>query len=381
MAKKTKDEDVKKKKKKNKELVVSTGPDLKRKKKKSNDTVAKVSAGSEVVKAEETERPMLPVEKDDYIIVKVGNKNKLCFAHNPKRNTSYIEDTLNSDEPVTVEYDGFSLIANLGKEPIPGKVFGVDVKPHYGEVATPLGPMHYYRKTDDEEKKAIRIGIKKTVARVEELGIEKVLPITRLEIHPPKGKWAGSYHVSFKSGSAEDKITLSPKMLNDQIWNHYVFQHEIGHAIWYRYVPDKVRADWLELYNSNTKVSKAKKSDMESLCEALCSSQMSVRDFQKDIDEEELAQFKEALGYFKKVHKMSIDDVDILLKVNSRGLASIWPTSAATSTNETLVSEYAKTSVQELFAEAYAFYATGKDLGKTVRKLMEKTLKAAIAED
>lgn len=374
-----KDKDKKKKKSESKELVLSTGSDLtkKKKKKKGGDTSINVSGGSDKQVAKVKERPLLAVEKDDYIIVRVGNKNKLCFAHSPKRNTAYVEDTMSSAEPVTIEYDGTTLIANLGREPITGKAFGVDVRPLFAEDKTDFGPIFYYRKLDDAEKKAVSIGIKKTARKLEELGLSHILPISRVEVHPPKGKYAGMYSVSFKSGAAEDKITLFPQMLNDQIYNHYVFQHEIGHAIWYRLLNDKIRAEWLEAFNDSTKVVKAKKSDMEALCEGLVSSQMSVRDFMKDIDEEEVLIFKEALAYFKKVHKMSVPDVDILLKQNSRSLAFLWPTSAAVSTNETLVSDYARTNVHEMFAESYAFYATGKDLGKKLRKLMEKSIKVA----
>lgn len=386
----------KKKKKKNKDgettkkLVKSTGLDLKPKKKKPKDDdstaakVRRVSGGDGEVstkKKKEVEKVMLPVEKDDYIIVRVGKKNKLAFAHSNKRNTAYIEDTMSSDEPQTFEYTAETLIANLGKDPMPGKVFGVDVSPHRGEIKTEIGPMHVYRKLEDADKEAITISIRKIKKKVEAQGLGKVFPFTRLEVLEKKGKWAGSYTVSFKSGTPEDMVRLHPQILSDQIFNQYIFAHEIGHAIWYRYVPEKMRADWLEIYNGLTKVSKAKKSEMEDLCTALVSSQQSVRDFQRDIEEEELALFKEALAYLKKHHKLSPEDVNTLLNQNSKALASIWPTSASFSTSESLMGEYAKVSVQEMFAEAYAYHTTGKEIPKSVKSLLEKTLKKAQAED
>lgn len=403
-------DDVKKKKKK-KGLVKSDAPDLKLKKKKlkSKDVVedtgvkkkkkkdkegmhdygrevrngadeGKKKKKKDVAKAEDAPKVMLPVEQDDYIIVKVGKKNKLAFAHSPKRNTCYIEETMSTDEPVTFEYDASTLVANLGKEPQPGKVFGVEIMPHYGAEETPMGMMHLYRKLNDAEKNAIAIGIKKAVKAVKEIELEKVFPITRLEVHNPRGKWAGSYQVSFKSGEAVDLMKIMAKILEDQIYNKYIFLHETGHAIWYRYVPEKVRAEWLEKYNSMTTVSKAKKADMEQLCQSLISSQLSVRDFQRDLEEDELGMFKEALGYLKKVHKMSPEDANVLLNQNSKVLAEIWPTSASISNSDSLsaqLGEYAATNVQEMFAEAFAFHLTGKQLPKSILKLMEKTLKAA----
>lgn len=381
MAKKEKDEV--KKKKKSTELVKSTGLDLKPKKKKKKESAIDVSGGSSDVipTKKKADKVQLPVDKDDFIVVRIGKKNKLCFAHNPKRNTAYIEDTMNLDEPVTVEYDANTLIANLGADPVPGKAYGVDIQPHYGDFQSELGRVHLYRKLDDDEKKAVTVSIKKIVKKVEDQGLGKVFPIKRVEILNAKGKWAGEYKISNKTGEVEDVIRLFPKILSDQIYNQYIWAHELGHAIWFRYVPEKIRAEWLELYNESTKVSKAKKSEMEDLCTALVSSQQSVREFQRDIEDEELLMFKEALSYLKKIHKMSPEDVNILLNQNNKVLAQIWPTTASVSNNESLVSEYATTSVHELFAEAYAFYTTGKVLPKTVQKLLDKSLKAAKAED
>lgn len=381
------DEKKKKKKSKEKGLVPKKSLDLsntKKKKKKNKDVVIDVSGNSEskeIVPVTKSERVLLDVAKDDYIIVRVGKKNKLALAHSPKRNTCYIEDTLHSDEPQTFEYDESTLIANLGKDPEQGTAFGVNVILHYGEVKTDLGPMHYYRKTDDDEKKAIKIGIKNTVAKLANVGLSKILPIQRVEVHPPKGKWAGSYQVKFNAGAADDKIKLHPKILNDQTYNAYIFLHEIGHAVWYRLVDEKTRSEWLEIYNGQTKVSKAKKQQMEDLCTALVSSQQSVKEFSSDVEEEELALLKDALSYLKKHHKMGATDVDVLLNQNSKVLASIWPTSASVSYTESLVSEYARTNVQELFAESFAYHLTGKELPKSIKKLLEKTLKKAQAAE
>lgn len=379
MAKKDKDG----KKKKSKELVPTNALDLKpKKKKKKTDEIINVSGGAaELTSKKKISKAQLPVDKDDYIVVRIGKKNKLCFAHNPKRNTAYIEDTMNLDEPVSIEYDANTLIANLGSDPAPGKAYGVDVQPHYGDYASPIGRVHLYRKLEDSEKKAVEISIKKIVKKIEGIGFEKVFPISRIEIHNAKGKWAGEYRISNKSGEIFDVIKLHPKLLEDQVYNVYIWAHEVGHAIWYRYVPEKLRAEWLELYNESTKVSKAKKSQMEELCTALVASQESVREFQRNIEGEELAMFKEALAYMKKIHKMSPEDVNILLNNNAKVLAQIWPTSASISSTESLVSEYATVSVQELWAETFAWSLTGKVLPKTVQKMLDRTLKAAKAAE
>ncbi|MNE41525.1 hypothetical protein D3C80_1356010 [compost metagenome] len=165
--------------------------------------------------------------------------------------------------------------------------------------------------------------------------------------------------------------------------NQYYIFHETGHAVWFRYVPEKIRSEWLELYNSLTKVSKAKKADMEALFTSLVASQLSVREFQRDLEEEEAALFKEALGYLKKIHKMSPEDVNVLLNQNSKVLGEIWPTSAATSDTGSVtvqLGQLAATSVQEMFAEVFAYDLIGKKIPPSCKKLFDKTIKAAKAE-
>lgn len=382
----------KKKKKKSKDVALSKGLDLQPKKEKKSkksmkDQSIDVSGSAEPTevkkKVKVSNKTMITVEKDDFIIVRIGKKNKLCFAHSPKRNTAYVEDTMEMDEPVTVEYDADSLVANLGKQPSAGSAFGVSINPRHGEIDSPIGQIHDYRKINEAEAKALRIGIKKAVAKVEEIGLGKVYPFSRIEVHSPKGKATGTYNVSFKTGSPVDLVKFHPIILEDQIENQTYVLHETGLAIWFRYVPEKVRSEWLELYNSLTKVSKAKKADMEALFTSLVSSQMSVREFQRDLEEDEAALFKEALAYLKKIHKMSPEDVNILLNQNSKVLGEIWPTSAATSNTGSVTAvlgQVAATSVQKMFAEVFVAHLKGKQIPKSCTKLLEKTIKAAKAE-
>ena len=375
----------KKKKKKGKELATSKSLDLKPPKMKDQKRDVSGTDGKtkEVAAAPKETKGMMTVEKDDYIIVQVGKKNKLCFAHSPKRNTAYVEDTMELDEPVTVEYDANTLIANLGKKPAPGKVFGVDIRPRHGEIETQIGKIQDYRNASEAELKALRSGIKKSVAIVEELGLEKIFPFGRVELHGPRGKSNGTYQVSFKSGTAVDSLKLHPLVLEDPQLNRYNLLHEFGTAIWYRLVNEKYRAEWLALYNTLNKVAKAKKTDMAQMFDSLVSSQLSVREYQSDLQEEELALFKDALAYLKKVHKMTPEDTNILLNQNSVVLGEIWPTQASVANHSSitaLMGATAATSVQKMFAEAFAQDQTGKQIPKSAKKLLDKTLKAARSE-
>lgn len=319
----------------------------------------------------------VPVNKDDYVIVLSGKKAVLCFAHNPQRNTAYVAASLDTDEPVAIEYDNTTLVANLGQKPKFGKAYGADIEPKLSEFKSEIGKVCLYRELDDTEKKAVTSAIRMVHKRFKQKGLVDIFPVSVTNIRNPKGKWAGSYKVSFKDGEVHDTIQLHPKILEDAKYNLYIFAHELGHAIWYKKLNDRYRSMWLELYTKGIKIDHAKKPVMTQIFQSLVESQLTVRDFMKDIEEDELKLFKEALAYLKKHHKLTPEEINLMLNNDSRQLATIWPEYGTTSSIESLVSEYAATSVHELFAECVGFYFSGKQIPKSAKSLLERTLKFA----
>lgn len=374
------DEDKPKKKKKKKEAepVVEAPKKKKKKKESGGDVVLSVSGREKEVIPDSKAKVVLPiiVGKDNYIIVRVGSKCKLGFAHNPERNTCYLEETLQSDEPIVFEYDEKTLIACLGADPEIGTAFGVHIEPQRSEQEHEIGPIIYHRKLKKEEKKAFKWGLDKAVATLKEHKLDDVLPIKRVELRNKKGKYAGHYAIKRKGTETTDKIVFHPQVLEDPKYNLYIALHELAHALWFRKISDEFRARWLVSYNEHTHVNKAKKSHMESLLKQLIESQASIREFQKELqDDEDKALFREVMVYLKRHHKLSPQDVNLLLTHNSQVLGEIWPTSASLSESELPVSAYAATSVEEMFAESMAYFLTGQKLPKKIDKLVQKTIK------
>lgn len=315
-------------------------------------------------------------EKDSYIVIKVGKKFKLGFAHNPERNTCYLEDTLHSDEPETFEYDDKTLVACLGLEPECGKVFGIHIEPKRAEKLYPVGMVHYFRRMTKLEKKALRSAMETIVPLFEKYGLPTdIFPIARIEVRAAKGKYAGLYKYKLVDGKAEDTVILYPQTFEDLKYNLYVLAHEFGHALWYRKVADNYRAKWLELYNTFTVVNKAKRVRLEQMLKALLDSQGTVREFGRELDLEDAALFKEVLTYLKRYHKLTPEHVNLLLNNNSVLLGEMWPTAAALSESENPISVYAGSSVEETFAESVALLVTGKQLPKKFDLLMQRTIK------
>lgn len=315
------------------------------------------------------------VEKDSYIIVRVGAKCKLGFAHNPERNSCYIEETLQLDEPEVFEYDEKTLIACLGKKPAVGTVFGVHVEPHRSSTEHEIGPLHFYRRMKAAEKKALRFGLDGALKLFKSYGLDSIFPIWRIEVRNAKGKYAGMYKYKRKDGETTDSVVLHPVTFEDPKYNIYIMCHELAHALWYRRVPDDLRTRWLTMYNSYIQVSKAKKDQLEGMLKALVSSQVSVREFGRDCEEDDKVLFKEALTYLKRHHKLTPEDVNLLLYHNSQVLGEIWPTAASLSESDQPISAYAATNVHEFFAEAISYKLTGRQVPKKIDKLVERTFK------
>lgn len=318
----------------------------------------------------------ITVGKDDYIIVRVGSKCKLGFAHNPERNACYLEETLNSEEPIVFEYDEKTLLACLGAEPEIGTAFGVHIEPQRSETESVLGKLFYYRKMNKAEKKAFKWALAKALEVMKEQKFDSVLPIKRLEVRNKKGKYAGTYTIKRKGDDVQDKITFHPQVMEDPKYNLYVILHELAHALWFRKTSDEFRARWLVSYNEHTHVNKAKKSQLESTLKQLIESQVGIREFAKGLeDDEDKALFREILVYLKRHHKLSPQDVNLLLTHNSQVLGEIWPTSASLSESDQPITAYAATSVEEFFAEAVSHSLTGHKLPGKIDKLLQKTFK------
>lgn len=365
--------------KKSKKKEVEPPPSKKKKKKSSGgDTVIDVSGRLKDEHVPQSkEKVVLPivVGKDNYIIVRVGARYKLGFAHNPERNACYLEETLNSDEPEVFEYDEKTLIACLGTDPEIGTAFGVHVEPQRSETESEFGKLFYYRKMNKAEKKAFKWALEKALDVLKENKLDGVLPVKRLEVRNKKGKYAGTYSIKRKGDDVQDKITFHPQVMEDPKYNLYIVLHEVSHALWFRKMSDEFRARWLVSYNEHTHVNKAKKSQLESMLKRLVESQVGIREFNKDLDDEDKAIFREILVYLKRHHKLSPQDVNLLLTHNSQVLGEIWPTSASLSESDQPITAYAATKVEEFFAEALSHSLTGHKLPGKIDKLLQKTLK------
>ncbi len=343
--------------------------------KKSKDTTIDVSEKKKK-KAKSTSSEVMPIQKDSYIIVRVGSKHKLALAINPERGRAVLDETLADDEPQHIEFDENNLVCNLGTKPKGGAAFGVRIEPYVSSVASKYGPMHFFRELGDLEKKAFKRALRRTYDGMLEQNLN-IFPFSQMKITPKRGKYAGMYLFRRKSGEVWDAVVLHPETFEDTKHNEYLLYHEYGHAVWYKMIPANYKAKWIKLYHKRLELMNILKDRLEPMLDELLKFAGSLKDFYKELEEEDRLVFREVLSHYKRYHKMDGYSMDILHMEDTEKFASMWPKRA------TLVrvtredpSAYALTKPEELFAECFAFHMTGKSLTKDLQNAMEKTLKA-----
>jgi hypothetical protein len=316
--------------------------------------------------------------KDDYLVVDVGGKHKLGLAFTQSK--LLLEEGVEEDDTSkTIEFERKDVRACLGQNPPPGfEVFKCKLE-FYEQTYKDInwGPIHFFIKIKDpREMKYIKEVLDKSYSRLKDKRATGFLPLSRVDLRIPKGKYAGSYNFNTKKG---DKITLRPQDLKDRSYLFYVIMHEAGHGVWFRCVPKDIKVKWILLFNKRVTVHETSSARLLSIAKAMVSYE-TIKDFIKDeCDSEDKEVVKEALAYIKRIHKLSPLQLEEI--VQTRGKKSIlnyWPKLANFGSVSPDTSEYAMESVEEFFAEAFAFYMTGKTLPKDISIGIEKTLKSLI---
>jgi hypothetical protein len=315
----------------------------------------------------------MPVEKDSYIIVKIGTKNFLCLAINPERGRAVVDATLIDDEPKHIEFDEQNLVANLGTKPKGGTAFGVKINPYITSVDTKYGPLHFYRQLNEREMKSFKKALKSTYASMIEQNLD-VFPFSAMRVYPKRGKYAGQYEFRRKGTEISDKVDLFPETFEDAKWNEYLLYHEYGHAVWYKKIETRIKAKWIKMFHKRVELTNFLKERLDSLLDDVLNYQDgNLQDFLKELDDESKLVFREVLAHYKKYHKLDMRSLGILYTEDSEKFASMWPKRTTIVESKADISDYAMTKPEEFFSEVFAFHMTGRKMPGDVVKLLEKT--------
>jgi hypothetical protein len=314
--------------------------------------------------------------KHEYVVAKLESKNVLLRVDHIEENGELvctIEKTRHR-EPESVTIKKKEVVARLGSDPAYGKVHGVTVETWKKEVShLHFGTIDFFHLLPTEHEGRLLRAFDKVGNKLKSEGLNKFLPVN-VEVRYPSGKMAGKYRYTGKDREGHpDTLYAYPK--EEHEFTHLVF-HEAAHGIWFRLFRNpKGRAAWVRAYHSYVTVTELTDSDIQNVIDAYLKNDR-PSDAKGQMSEEETSTFEAMLEYVKRVHSLTVKDLDTLFD-SQDDLSKYWPTTAETTIKEYEITEYAMKSPEELFAESFAFMMTGKKLPSKIQKLMEKSLSSA----
>ena len=352
--------------------------DIKSKKKKDKTKKSKSKTQSKGV----------PYSSDDYIILDVNGKNKLGLVIG--KNKFLPEDGAEDDSAETLSFEPEQVQCNLGKNPKRGSTaFGVKVNPYEFTLTHDFwGNVHFYVTFNNSKKEDRRLRYFKKVLDkgqkiLEENKCGGFVPVT-IRVYENMKKSAAKIEAGcyrFKP-KGQDILEITEIDFTDTDLTLYCLIHESAHGIWFRQVPSDVKLEWIDCFNQRLEVVHNGQSRMEQLCESLAAHEDGFNHFMKnECEEDEVKTIKEAFSYIRRIHKLSMKQVqDYVQSRGKKALAKFWPSYSDIVQPHADVTEYAMTNHEEFFAEATAHYLLGKKLPKDVKKLVKHTLKNLIRE-
>ncbi len=345
--------------------------DLEKKKKKKKKSSAKGTSKSSKTKEK---KDCIPYKSDDYLIIKIGAKYELGTSIG--RNKLLLEKGVENDETSkTVPFEDSEVCANFGQSvPVGQTVFGIKLNPYEFTLSNKnWGDIHFYRKLDGKhDTKGFDRMLTTCWAKLHEIKATGFAPLT-MKIFAPKGKKVGMY----KRAKKGDELHLMPPDFKDREFCAYLLMHEAAHGVWFTQVPQDIQVLWIDSYHSRIKIHKADKKKLKRLAKDAANCAEGIGSFIKnECDGEDVEIMKECVAYVKRVHKITQRQLELYIQQNGTdSILKFWPKSTDIGKPVPDITEYAMESYEEFFAEAFAFYMTGKKLPKDVKKLLKKTFK------
>lgn len=317
----------------------------------------------------------MKAEKGDYCLVKAGASNAKelirILTEDAGKYSGKLDRPKKSDDgsgdTVTLEFGRKDIICNFGKSPSPGAAYGVKVEPLLKTEPDPYwGEIRIYKKMEEVETLAVMDQLKTFKLALKEKRHRIVKPL--LELRAPSGKMAGRY----KYRPKEEQDILTAMVPEDKTDFQYVLAHEYAHGLWFRSLTKQSRLRWVKLYHEYITLLDSDERDLEKLLDEVHTAK-SISAGLRAVDDDEKLLFKECIKHISRVHGLNKTHLDMMLDADD-SLTDLWPQQIELSEKEVLVSDYARKSPEELWAEAYSFWFIGRKLPKVVQALVEKTL-------
>ena len=315
----------------------------------------------------------MKVSQGDYIIVKLTNKPALArvqFANSEKRKYKAVleKEYQEAENPVPFDFDLSEVMANLGKSPKPGKVFGVNVEVlHDRKESDFYGTLNFMREFDDDQLKQLRRGMKS----VSDEWKRRKLPNLPLQttLKSQEGKYAGWYKT--KGGEVDTMCLMPPEDMSSL---EYIISHELAHGIWARNMTPSMRFAWVKLYHKIVTIEDISEKQLRAMRKEL-EEQGDIVEYMRECDDEGLELMKAILKHIRTNHSLDRKHLQMALTIDG-SIEEYWPTAMELSSKEVAITDYATKSPEETWAEAFSLNFSGKKLPKSYAELLDKTLRS-----
>lgn len=324
--------------------------------------------------SDKTEQPK--IKKGDYLIVESAKRCLMKVKEIAGKEISGLNQKMKRgadgqyEKRMTMTVRRRDVLLNLGQSPMPGKVYGVNIEPMYRKIETnTCGTVLFFVDFDDKKIEKTKKALVRTFKKLKKKRLGGLS--VEIEIRKAEGKYAGYYHFLPKSGV--DVLCIKPnfEMMSDSDLE-YVIAHEYAHGIWYRMMrPDNI-AKWIALYDKHMLPTRIEEDELKDVYAEMESSG-SFREYQRSCDEDTKPVLKAVLKSIRATHGVDRKHLDLLIR-HGHSIEEYWPTQVEFTDRGVIVSEYARKSPEEFFAEAFAFWFAGKNLPKEVSKLLVKSL-------
>lgn len=322
--------------------------------------------------------------KGDYIIVENGKSNQLCRVVRPGQHMQVVmqKDCHIPGLKQSMEIDRANVIANLGKEPRGGTVFGVDTHDLYvGTKPHEFADLHFFYKPEPEKGALLMRAFTHVGKILDKHGLSRLYEDYIVWEIQAARKAVGSVVMAgnYKAGRGEvpPRAAIRPEVM-EPVSYPYVILHELGHHAHFTYFDDNenIMSRWLKLYNRSIKVTPVDQRECTRLMKDFIESGLTTTKYRSTLEaDEDKAAFGKIIAFIKQNHRIEPRYIDLLVSTNNQQeVEALWPTQVSIGSLDPLVSEYAAKKVSELWAEAFSFYLIKKQLPQVVVKLLEQTL-------
>lgn len=308
------------------------------------------------------------IKTGNYVILRsLGSKPVLvkvtAVSGDGKKYKAMPEIRASEDDP-SIEFKLNDVAANLGSSPHPGSVYGVKVEPLRETFEHPFfGTISVHHELNDNTRKTLKSSIHATAQKFKAQKIQR-LPL-EVELRTQTGKMAGFY----KHRPKAEFDLLCVKLDDDLSDLEYRFAHEFAHGLWFRCFTPKMRLAWVDMFHSAVAVNSYSDKDLQALLDDILSNG-DLRSFMKENPDEQPV-LRAIFRHIKQTHAIERSHFELAMMLE-QDVRKYWPSSVDLGEKSVLLTDYAKKSPEELWAEAWSLKFIGKKLPSKVSALLDK---------